>query len=81
MVKDWSKQAWAEWCTMEKGLHEESMVILCEVSSKSWSLFFIVLSVVYLSVQRDLLALLHVQVFKSLRAFVFGKGACSRWLE
>ena len=25
--KDWSKRAWAEWCTMEKGLHPESMLI------------------------------------------------------
>ena len=72
--KDWSKRAWAEWCTMEKGLHQESMDILCEVSSKPWSLFLIVLSVVYLSVQRDLLDLLHVQAFKSSRAFSFRRG-------
>ena len=38
--KDWSKRAWAKWCTMEKGLHQESMDILCEVSTKGWSLFF-----------------------------------------
>ena len=37
--KDWSKRAWAEWCTMEKGLHAESMDLLCEMSSKAWKLF------------------------------------------
>ena len=31
--KDWSKRAWAEWCTMEKGLHQESMEQLSEVKS------------------------------------------------
>ena len=37
--KDWSKRAWAEWCTMEKGLHQESMDILCEVSAKAFNFF------------------------------------------
>ena len=50
--KDWSKRAWAKWCTMEKGLHQESMDILCEVSAKAWNFFFfMVFTVVYFSVR------------------------------
>ena len=31
--KDWSKKGWAEWCSMEKGIHPKSMQILSEVRS------------------------------------------------
>ena len=39
--KDWSKRAWAERCTMEKGLHPESMAMLSEVGSTYWELCFL----------------------------------------
>ena len=38
--KDWSKRAWAEWCTMEKGLHPDSMATLSEVRSSCLDLVF-----------------------------------------
>ena len=78
--KDWSKRAWAEWCTMEKGLHQESMDILCNVSSKAWSLFFIVFTVVYFSVQRSG-GLVTCPGFQILKSFLFSARvlACGGW--
>ena len=46
--KDWSKRAWAEWCTMEKGLHPESMATLSEVGSTFWELCFLLFMFVML---------------------------------
>ena len=46
--KDWSKRAWAEWCTMEKGLHPESMATLSEVGSTYWELCFLLFMFVML---------------------------------
>ena len=48
--KDWSKRAWAEWCTMETGLHAhpESMATLSEVGSTSWELCFLLFMFVML---------------------------------
>ena len=46
--EDWSKRAWDEWCTMEKGLHPESMATLSEVGTTFWELCFLLFMFVML---------------------------------
>ena len=76
--KDWSKRAWAEWCTMEKGLHQESMEQLSEVKSPFFMFLCFYLNVyfrmVYFCFHKYLPPFLHVQVFKSSRGFCFRRG-------
>ena len=57
--KDWSKRAWAEWCTMEKGLHPDSMATLSEVISSCLDLVFLVFMCVLLILDRQFALLTH----------------------
>ena len=67
--KDWSKRAWAEWCTMEKGLHQESMDILCEVSAKAWNLFFYCFYCGVLQCSERSVGLVTCSGFQNLKSF------------